>query len=45
VTLGAALLQVAVGGYEGVFGLLAASLVLAGIGVMLSRRAAAIMRD
>lgn len=36
--VGTALLQVAVGGYEGVFWLLAASLVLAGACVMMTRR-------
>ena len=38
--VGAALLQVALGGYERVFGLLALSLVLAGAGMLLTRRAA-----
>jgi MFS family permease len=36
--VGAALLQVALGGYERVFGLLAVSLLLAGVGVMMTRR-------
>ena len=36
--VGAALLQVALGGYDRVFGLLAASLLLAGVGVMVTRR-------
>ena len=37
--VGAALLQVALGGYERVFALLALSLVLAGAGILLTRRA------
>ena len=36
--VGAALLQVAIGGYEGVFGLLAVSLIIAGGGVLMTRR-------
>ena len=37
--VGAALLQVALGGYERVFALLALSLILAGAGMLLTRRA------
>ena len=36
--VGAALLQVALGGYDRVFGLLAVSLLLAGMGLMVTRR-------
>jgi hypothetical protein len=36
--VGAALLQVALGGYDRVFGLLAVSLLLAGMGLMITRR-------
>jgi predicted MFS family arabinose efflux permease len=36
--VGAALLQVALGGYDRVFGLLAVSLLLAGVGLMVTRR-------
>ncbi len=36
--VGAALLQVALGGYDRLFGLLAASLLLAGMGLMMTRR-------